>query len=71
MKEIKRKMVDFIDDHPYIASIIGAILVYLAVVAALGLIVFILWLDSISKIASAAVILFPLLVIYIKCVIDP
>ena len=60
-----------IDDHPYIASIIGAILVYLAIVAALGLIVFVLWLDSISKIASAAVILFPLLVIYIKCIIDP
>lgn len=58
MKEIKWKTGNIIDDHPWIASIIGAIT---------GLILFILWPNSISEIASAMVIFLPLLVIYLKC----
>jgi len=58
MKEIKWKTGNIIDDYPWIASIIGAIT---------GLILFILCPNSISKIASAMVILLPLLVIYLKC----
>lgn len=61
----------FIEDHPWIASIIGAIIVLFAFAAVMGLITFVLWLNGISKIASAIVILFPLLVICIRGIISP
>ena len=59
----------FIDDHPWIASIIVAIIVLFVFAAVLGLITFVSWLNGISKIASTIVIMFLLLVIYIRCII--
>lgn len=63
-------IMDFIEEHPWIASIIGAIIVLFAVAALIGLMYFLLRLYSISKIASAIIILFPAMVIFIRVMIS-
>ena len=56
-------IITFVNLHPWIASVLGVIIIFLGGVAVIGLVQFIIWLHSVSEIASAIVILFSLLVI--------